>query len=117
MIPRPLADRSGDRRLELARDPEQMAEVFRRKLRPLEGPAWEVKECRLLGVKDERNWPGLRRWVLCYGLRIVEPKTGSLRVHWATGVIYPGGRIRRTWSRLSKSWLREELGLRRSGSG
>ncbi len=115
VISRPLADRSGDRRLELARDHEQMAEVFRRKLRPLEGPAWEVKECRLLGVKGERNWPGLRRWVLCYGLRIVEPKTGSLRAHWATGVIYPGGRIRRTWSRLSKSWLREELGLRRSG--
>lgn len=115
MISRPFADRSGDRRLELARDPEQMAEVFRRHLRPLDGPAWEVEDCRLLGVRSERNWRGLRRWVLRYGLRIVEPKTGRLRLHWATGVIYPGGRIRRTWSRLSKRWLREELSLRRSG--
>ena len=98
--------------LGVATDLELMREVFQRHLKPLDGKAYHVRECRIFGI---RRQPALRRFMLQYILRLVDPRTGCERDQWVTGMMYSGWRTR--WMleklRFQRVWER----LRRSGPG
>ena len=66
-----------------------MREVFQRHLKPLDGKAYHIRECRIFGI---RRQPALRRFMLQYILRLVDPRTGCERDQWVTGVMYSGWR-------------------------
>src|SRR5215204_3368159 len=89
-----------------------MREVFQRHLKPLDGKAYHIRECRIFGI---RRQPALRRFMLQYILRLVDPRTGCERDQWVTGMMYSGWRTR--WMleklRFQRVWER----LRRSGPG
>ena len=76
-----------------------MREVLQRHLRPLDGKAYEVREC-LIPYSHHRE--GLR-CLVHYDLRLAEPGTGRERTQLVTGVMYAGDKTRRIWEELRRS--------------
>lgn len=85
--------------LQIASDPGQMLEVFRRHLRPLTKKAYRIQDCLLSRVRVRYRRAG-PRCVLQYTLHIVETETGRERSQWVTGVIYAKDRSDRIWQKL-----------------
>ncbi len=85
--------------LQIASDPGQMLEVFRRHLRPLTKKAYRIQDCLLSRVRVHYRSAG-PRCGLQYTLHIVEAETGRERSQWVTGVIYAKDRSERIWQEL-----------------
>jgi len=71
--------------LQIASDPGLMCEVFRRHLRPITSPAYEIQECTIYRVRCYR---GADRGVLQYTLRLVQLVTGRERSQRVSGLVY-----------------------------
>ena len=95
----PAAHANGFPQLKVATDAELMREVFQKHLRPFGEKAYQVRECRL----SYTHYREAIRCVLHYHLRLAEPGTGRERSQLVTGVMYAGGRTRRTWQELRQS--------------
>ncbi|HEX5699825.1 MAG TPA: hypothetical protein VFX77_04205, partial [Rubrobacter sp.] len=89
--------------LGVASDPEMMREILQKHLQPLNGKAYDVRDCRLSRIRYRRG----ARCVLQYTLRLVEADTGSERIQWITGVMYADDKTRRKWEKLRISYPRE----------
>jgi tRNA A-37 threonylcarbamoyl transferase component Bud32 len=86
-------------KLEVAKDPELMREVFQRHLQPLDGKTYQILECQLSYIHHRKAL----RYVAHYDLRFAEPELGCDRSTLVTGVMYAGGRTRRTWEKLQRT--------------
>jgi hypothetical protein len=91
--------------LELASDPDEMREVFRRRLRPVATSKWEIRECRISRVHYHRG----DRCMLRYTLGLVDPAGRRERNQWVTGLIQAGDRIDQTWHKLRERRLGREV--------
>jgi hypothetical protein len=84
--------------LGIAGDPESMREVFQKHLLSVGEEAYQVRDCRLSGIRYGRD---ATRCVLQYTLRLAEADTGYERIQWVTGVIYfAEDRARQKWEKL-----------------
>ncbi len=86
-------------KLEVVKDPELMREVFQGHLRPLDGKAYQVRECRI----DYIHYRRATRCVVQYALRLAEPETGREWSQWVSGAMYAGARTRRIWEKLRRT--------------
>ena len=87
--------------LEVVTDPERMREVFQEHLRPLDGKAYRVLECRISYMRHREG----RRCMLHYDLRLREIGAQRESSQLVTGTIYAGGRTRRLWEKLRRGEL------------
>jgi aminoglycoside phosphotransferase (APT) family kinase protein len=85
-------------RLEVATDPERMRGIFQEHLRPLDGKAYRVLECRISYMRHREG----RRCMLHYDLRLREIGAEREWSQLVTGTIYAGGRTRQFWERLRR---------------
>jgi tRNA A-37 threonylcarbamoyl transferase component Bud32 len=85
--------------LEVALDPELMRQILQRYLRPLDGGAYQVRECRISYVHHRVA----RRCLVHYDLRLWDPDTGRERDQLVTGAIYSGNKTRRIWKKVRRS--------------
>ena len=84
--------------LEVVMDPERMREVFQEHLRPLDGKAYRVLECRISYMRHREG----RRCMLHYDLRLREIGAEREWSQLVTGTIFAGGRTRRLWEKLRR---------------
>jgi hypothetical protein len=83
-----------------------MQEVFRKHLQLLRKEAYQVKKCRIFGI---RNQPDLQRYIVQYVLRLTKPGTERAWNQWLTGVMYATDRTRWIRAKLWLWWMREKL--------
>jgi hypothetical protein len=82
----------------VAGDPESMREVFQDHLRPLDGKAYQVRDCQIFNVRHQQA----TRCLLQYTLHLIEPGTGREWVQWVTGSMYTKGHTQRIWEDLRR---------------
>jgi len=90
--------------LKTATDASLMLEIFRRHLRSVPGKAWDIRSCDVSRVRD---YPGKRRAVILYILRIADSHNGQEREQWVTGELDQAAHNELSWAeRQSAAWSR-----------
>lgn len=92
--------------LEVAKDPEQMRQVFQRHLHPLGQQTYRVRGCRI----SRAHYLLATRRIFRYTLRLEESGSGRERIESLTGVMYAeGGRAWREWQEMQRPQLGREI--------
>jgi hypothetical protein len=93
--------------LERAGDPGVMLDVFRARLKPVAGKAYEVEDCLPFRFRCRQS---TSRCVLQYTLRLVDRDTGRRRDQWVTGLVYAEpGAAERLWQEMRADEPRRDI--------